>query len=37
MVHVEEREASDGAGKDDEKRVEEFEEFGEVEDVGPEE
>ncbi|KAF7803644.1 hypothetical protein G2W53_042755 [Senna tora] len=37
VVHVEEREASDGVGEDDEERVDEFEDFGEVEDVGPEE
>lgn len=37
VVHVEEREPSDGAAEDDETRVAELEELGEVEDVGPEE
>lgn len=37
MVDVEEGQALDGIGEDDEKGVEEFEDFGEVEDVGPEE
>lgn len=37
VVDVEEGEASEGAGEDDEERIEEFEDFGEVEDVGPEE
>lgn len=37
VVHVEEGQASDGAGEDDEKCVEEFEVLREVEDVGPEE
>lgn len=37
MVDVEEGKAFDGSGEDDEESVKEFEEFGEVEDVGPEE
>ncbi|KAK9286810.1 hypothetical protein L1049_015215 [Liquidambar formosana] len=38
VVHVEKREPSDGtAAEDDQEGVDEFEEFGEVEDVGPEE
>lgn len=37
VVHVEEGEPSDGTAEDDESRVAELEELGEVEDVGPEE